>query len=141
MSNRIKRDISKDKKGIEGLPMKLVIVALVAAAAIGIIFTWMSPLGNGTGNLDKIKITNDENEKIKKEKSSEITLKAVSTKDEGMEDIRIELTGCGVDKLGKTGEDGTKTFTITPSKTGFIEIKATDPENEVTAKNEIIVSE
>ena len=47
--------MKKDREGIEGLPLKLLIVVIITVVALGIIMVWLGQIG-GPQSIDKVKV-------------------------------------------------------------------------------------
>lgn len=124
---KLHRKFQKDRDGaVEGLPLQLIIMVAIAAIVIVIILGWLAPWQDKVDlnvlEVDPL-ILDDEIE-------TTITITAWDTKDNHLEGVVIEVSGCNVGPLvGTTGDDGTVSFTITPDcidgQTGEISIKGT----------------
>ncbi|MCK5310038.1 MAG: hypothetical protein KAJ33_05585 [Thermoplasmata archaeon] len=112
----IHRKIQRDRTGaVEGLPLQLIIMVAIAAIVMVIILGWLAPWQSKV-DLDALTVdpqTIDNNEEVT------ITVTAWDTKDNHLEGVVVEISGCNVDTLvGTTDDDGTVTFTIEPSISG-----------------------
>lgn len=109
---RVRRKLSWDDRGaLEGLPLYLIILVVIAAVAIVIIFGYLSVLR--TEELAKIEVFIDG----KKTDPLETTEGAhnvyiVALGDDGskLKDVTITMTGAGVNSAKKTDSDGKADF-------------------------------
>ena len=119
--------LKRDKKALEGLPLKLLIVVIIAVVAIGIIMVWMSQIGGPksiklTVNPKDVPISSSN---IEDDVSTEvnITITAYDSNNNRLKDvvITVESKGASVTPTGiskKTGENGTVTFHLTVTLLG-----------------------
>ncbi len=143
----IDKNLKHDRRGgIEGLPLQLMIIILVATIGTGIILNWMGSIETpkSIGDVDVLSdtVTCDKLGNI----SGDIEILVKDQEGNPLEGATVILTGMGVKNshnttvYGTTGEDGTVTFsdlTITPmsgsygylkvnvSKTGYGEDSST----------------
>ena len=119
--------INRNRNGaVEGLPLQLIIMVAIAAIAMVIIIGWLAPWQNKV-DLDSLEVSPNT---VADEESVTITITAWDTKDNHLEGVVIEATGCNIGThVGTTDTDGQVTFTITPDipngQTGQISIKGT----------------
>ena len=114
----------RDKRGIEGLPMRLIIIVVVAAvvlvAIIGMIPKTKGNLqvecvsvDNNPGNLKKI---SDATEGETSSVNFNVVVKVTDDKGKAVSGASVTLTGANGAGSGKTGSDGTATITVTGVK-------------------------
>ncbi len=123
----VNRKIISDRKGaVEGLPLQLIIMVAIAAVVMVIILGWLAPWQSAV-DLNSIEVNpltaSDET-------TTTLTITAWDTKDNHLEGVVIECTGCNIEtQVGTTDANGQVTFTITPDipngQTGNIDIKGT----------------
>lgn len=136
--------MSKDIRGVEGLPMRLVIISVVAAAAIGILVMWLSGIGADLAEVEyDIDGEGTDPEPLEVGETYDITVIARDDDGSRMEDIHIRLNGADVDEGGTTGEeDGDVQITfedITPQFEDNIDIEAEDPDADRVISTSIMV--
>jgi len=119
----LKRGILKDdKRGVEGLPMKLIIISVIAVAALGVLWLWM-PSGNDLADVE-FEIIDGETPLVVGEEY-DIMITARDDAGNRMEGVDIRLTGSGVHEGGTTDNDGEYTFNdISPEVSGRITVEA-----------------
>ena len=121
------RKFQKDRAGaVEGLPLQLIIMVAIAAIVIVIILGWLAPWQDKV-DLNMLTV---EPQTIDDGNSTTITITAWDTKDNHLEGVVIEASGCNIGTLvGTTDADGTVSFTIIPDipagQTGQISIVGT----------------
>lgn len=124
---KLHRKFQRDREGsVEGLPLQLIIMVAIAAIVIVIILGWLAPWQD---KVDLNMLTVDP-QTIDDGNTTTITITAWDTKDNHLEGVVIEISGCNVGPLvGTTDADGIVTFTITPDipagQTGDIAITGT----------------
>ncbi len=107
----VKRRIRLDERGgLEGMPLQLIIMVVIAGIAISIVVAWLTiftapdlakiELHSAAPSTDPIRIT---------ENTTAITIKAWDTKGNPLEGVSIKMSGAGVVIAGLTGSDGTFT--------------------------------
>lgn len=137
--------------------MKLIIISVVAAAAIGIIFMWMGQIGEGDLNELEVEIevegivdTLTEDDAISLEdledddEVEEIKVLAIDEAGNEMEGIYIEISGAGVNPPRDiTDDDGEAEFKddVNPNRTGEITITGEDPDTGREVSVTILVTE
>ncbi len=99
-----------DSGALEGLPLQLIIMVVIAGIAISIVIAWLTvftapdlariELHSSVPNSDPIKIT---------ENTTAITIKAWDTKGNPLEGVSMKMYGANVLVAGLTGPDGTFT--------------------------------
>ncbi|MDI6707639.1 MAG: hypothetical protein QME47_00880 [Candidatus Thermoplasmatota archaeon] len=113
--------LSQDKNAaLEGLPLYLVILVIIAAVGIATVLTWMAPLKSGLGaNIGSIALTeNGGVDKITCSTQLDGTAKGsgnivVTVKDQNNKPLvgaDVELRGCGVVEAEKTDSNGVANF-------------------------------
>jgi hypothetical protein len=141
-----KKRIGKSMGGaVEGLPLQLLIMVIVASIVIVILLAWLAPWQSkvdlGTIESSQASVPNNAD--------TTITITAWDTKSNTMSGVTIELSGCNVGNgtglVGTTGSNGTCTFTVHPSVpqggTNHILVEATyTGVTPVTLTKQIVVS-
>ena len=123
----IHRKIKSDRAGaVEGLPLQLIIMVAIAAIVLVIILGWLAPWQSKV-DLDSLEVSPLT---VTDETTVTLTITAWDTKDNHLEGVVIEVTGCNVGPLvGTTDENGVVTFSVTPDipngQTGQITITGT----------------
>lgn len=120
--------IWKNEEGaIEGLPLQLLIMVVIAGVAIGVIVGWMSfsktEVGTITANPDTITVS-----RVYGVLNTSVTITVLDQNGKALNDATVTLSGSGVDTAKKTGSNGTATFAITatlPTNTNTGSITAT----------------
>jgi len=131
------RRFSEDIRGIEGLPMKLVIISVVAVAALAIIWVWIGGLGGP--QLSRVEADPSSINLNEWDAGDTVTITAYDGDDVEMDDVAISLDGSGV-RWGprNTGDenegwdDGEVVASIEPTTRGTITITAEHEGNQVT---------
>jgi hypothetical protein len=103
--------IRADRKGLEGLPLQLLIMAVVAGLALVVVVGWFSGLG-GTPvkNIKTISIepspitTSNPGINVQAKKTVDITVCAFDQGDTKVKGITVHLSGVGVDKTATDGK-------------------------------------
>ena len=127
------KNVKNDKRGVLGLPLNLLIMVVIAAVAIGIILSWLFIM---TPPLEYIVVTPDQiNDAGTANQSFSVTVTAYNSKGT-MSGCDVTFSGLGIDHVGKTGEDGTYTITLTPTfgpndHSGLIDISVSNGGNTV----------
>ncbi len=132
MKDRVLNRRKIDCKGaLEGLPLYLIILVVIAGIGTAIIAGWM--MGAESTELDHIEIEgagSDDTVSIGGD-SEEVTITAYDQNGNGLEGATVTLEGCGVSEIEKTNSDGEATFTDLenkadlPSNENFGEIQVT----------------
>ena len=122
----IHRKLQRNRAGaVEGLPLQLIIMVAIAAIVMVIILGWLAPWQSKVdlNSLEVSPLTAEDEVEIT------VTITAWDTKDNHLEGVVIEVSGCNVGPLvGTTDANGAVSFTITPdisSGTGQISITGT----------------
>ena len=113
-----------DKRGIEGLPMRLIIIVVVAAVVLAAILA-MIPKTKGTLSAECISV-DGKNGNLKDVTSStedevnvgnfEVKIKVTDDKGNPVKGASVTLTGAHGAGSGKTGGDGVATITVLGAK-------------------------
>jgi hypothetical protein len=114
------------KGAIEGLPLQLIIMVVIAGVALVIILAWLQPWKNKV-DLQSVEANPAT---LTKGVAATVTITAFDTKNNKLSGVAIVLNGCGVTKTGVTDGTGTVKFTFTPALpsgtvSGQIDITAT----------------
>jgi hypothetical protein len=107
----VKRRIRLDETGaLEGMPLQLIIMVVIAGIAISIVVAWLTiftapdlakiELHSATPHSDPIRVT---------ENTTAITIKAWDTKGNPLESVSIKMSGSNLIVAGLTDSDGTFT--------------------------------
>ncbi len=109
---KIPKRLRKNSIGaIEGLPLQLLIMIIIAGIVIVIILAWLAPWQNKV-DLDSLTVTPNS---VDNDTDSVITITAWDTKGNKLQGVSIIVSGCNVGNLvNTTGADGTCTFTVHP---------------------------
>ena len=118
----IRPGFRKDRKALEGLPLKLLIVVIIAVVAIGIIMVWLSQIG-GPRSI-KLKVSPKDiginSTNLEEDVSAEVTITvtAYDSSNNKLKDVvvTVESKGATVTPSGiskKTNENGTVQFDLT----------------------------
>lgn len=124
---KLHRKFRDDRNGaVEGLPLQLIIMVAIAAIVIVIILGWLAPWQS---KVDLNSITVSPQTAVDGNTTT-LTITAWDTKDNHLEGVVIQATGCNIGTLvGTTDANGVVTFTVTPDipngQTGQITIKGT----------------
>ncbi|MFW5928034.1 MAG: hypothetical protein ACOCSL_02440 [Thermoplasmatota archaeon] len=146
----MKRRVDDDHKGIIGMPLKLIIIVIVAVIAISIMFRWI-PQSNGE-RLDKIvmkkELNGDEGiSEINTSYDDNLTVSVFDSNDDPMKDIKVTVKGCGLeddftpimtDSEGKVIYD----LSSVELESGSITFEAENPRsNNKISRSLVIISE
>jgi len=119
-----KETLFKDKRGIEGLPMRLIIILVIAVAVIAALMALLGsfhPKGTlsvecvscqgNPGNLATISGTGEQTLP-----PFEVVIKVTDSNGDPVDGASVTLTGANGAGSGKTGSDGQATITVTGAK-------------------------
>ncbi len=111
-NSKVRRKLSWDNKGaLEGLPLYLIILVVIAAVAIVVIFSYLSVLK--TVELAKIEVYID-GQKVDPLETTEgnhnVYIVAIGDDGSKLKDVTITMTGAGVNSAKKTDSDGKAEF-------------------------------
>jgi len=124
------------KAGIEGVPLQLMLAAIVAAVALGVILSWSDTISSPkvineiTYNPDVLNVYADSNNNVAK---PETTLVEVTVKDSDGNPVAsavVSFSGMGVRETGTTDDAGKCTIDVSSAElaaghmTGNIDVKA-----------------
>ena len=109
------KHLRDDKDGLEGLPLQLLIMAVVAGLALVVVVGWFSGLsGTPVKNIktisiepNPIAITNP-GINVQAKKTVDVTVCAFDQGDTKVKGITVHLSGVGVDKTATDGKNGDK---------------------------------
>ncbi|MDG6220629.1 MAG: hypothetical protein QCI38_04180 [Candidatus Thermoplasmatota archaeon] len=109
-----KASLKKSKSGaLEGLPLYMVILVVIAAVSMVVLLGWMS--GTQSRDLDKIVIEpNDAKDGI----DTRVVVSAYDSSGNKLEGVIITLDGCGVHMVKQTTSRGEAVFNFTPNLLG-----------------------
>ncbi|MBI5000758.1 MAG: hypothetical protein HZB92_04430 [Euryarchaeota archaeon] len=101
-----------DAKGaIEGLPLQLIIMIVIAGIAITILVAWMQPW-KAKVDLNSIEAPAS----VQAGSNRQITIKAWDSKSNLLSGVSVTIEGAGIVTQAKTTDStGTATFTVSPS--------------------------
>ena len=114
----------RDRRGIEGLPMRLIIIVVIAAVVLAAILA-MIPKTKGNlsvecvsvdgidGNLKKVTSSGEDEVPVG---DFEVKVKVTDDKGNPVKGASVTLTGAHGAGSGKTGGDGTVTITVSGAK-------------------------
>ena len=114
-----------DRGALEGLPLYLIIMVVIAAIAIAIIVAWLLLIPKP---LSYIKIDNKD---LTVGTSENVCVTAYNTADTKMVGVTVELNGAGYAHANTTDNNGEACFSFTPTienpdtNYAIIEVKAT----------------
>jgi len=108
----VKRRISVDEMGaLEGMPLQLIIMVVIAGIAISIVIAWLTIFtAPDLAKIELYSVEPDTNPIRITENTTSITLKAWDTKGNPLEGVSIKMSGANLLVAGMTGPDGT--FTV-----------------------------
>lgn len=132
------------------MPLKLIIVVIVAVIAIGIMLEWVPR--SDKGRLDKLEIKKNSNsdEEISAINTSydeNLTVTALDSNDDPMVDIKVTITGCGLEDdfvPNMTDSDGKAMFDLSGKEfeLGCVTFEAENPRsNNKVSKSLVVISE
>jgi hypothetical protein len=125
---RLMKFRTNDSGAIEGLPLQLLIMVIIAGVGIAIVIGWMSfsktDVGSVSADPNTIEVT-----KAGGTANKTITITVLDQNNKALKDATVKISGCGVDTIKKTGTDGKATFDITATlptgtNTGEITVEA-----------------
>lgn len=134
---RLRRD---EGGALEGLPLYLIILVVIAGVSTAIVFGWMQSAEST--ELDHIKVEAS-NGYVTSGSSNNIKITAYDRSDDQLSGATVTLQGCGVKEIGETDSDGKIEFSVSPSlpeNEDFGEIKVTVKYSEdmTTEKTDIV---
>ncbi|MFP4609232.1 MAG: carboxypeptidase-like regulatory domain-containing protein [Candidatus Aenigmatarchaeota archaeon] len=131
---------SDERGALEGLPLYLIILVVIAGVGTAIIAGWMmSSQSTELGNIE----VNEEDKIISTSPNQSLEIIAYDRDGNPLEGATVELSGCGVEETGMTGEDGVyKADGVNPDREGNIDVEVRYTGETTTVKtDEIIVSD
>jgi len=150
------KHIRSDREGLEGLPLQLLIMAVVAGLALVVVVGWFSGISSTpVKNIKTISIepnpitTTNPGINVQAKKTLDVTVCAFDQGDTRIKGITVHLSGVGVDKTatdgksgdGDGGEDGCVKFSsvqvILPPGTSTSELNAEVTVSGYPAKSDI----
>ncbi|UCE73809.1 MAG: hypothetical protein JSV56_12430 [Methanomassiliicoccales archaeon] len=151
--SKIKRKLSWDNKGaLEGLPLYLIILVVIAAISIVVIISWLGSIstpktfGTITPSPSQITLTDDDGDDISSTETGSLTVTVRDSDDNRIKGATVTLSGCdarfssGGTAWAETNENGEAVFTglhleVTKGSTSSITVKAQKsdyPDKEIT---------
>jgi len=134
---------------LEGLPLYLIILVVIAAVAIVVIMNWMGSVQEEDLDEIEIRLTQDSKQVTSLEtgKQATVTIYAKDQDGNALSGVSVHLKGAGFDKMEKTsGNAGSVTFKFTPelpvnTQNDVIDVEATYTGTiKQTLNDEIIVN-
>jgi len=118
------RGLIGDKRAIEGLPMRLIILVVIAGVVLAAIITMIPhPKGNlqvecvsVDGNDGNLKTIHDSGRGEVSAGDFDVVVKVTDDKGKAISGASVTLTGANGAGSGKTGDDGTAVITVTGVK-------------------------
>ncbi|MEM3444917.1 MAG: hypothetical protein QXJ27_04665 [Thermoplasmata archaeon] len=112
------------KGALEGLPLYLIIMVIIAAIGIAILVGWMYMVRKPELGYIEIEVKD-----MVVGNTYDFNITAYDTNGKTLENVEISLWGCGVDTKQLTGKDGRAFFSVTPklpenTHTGEIKVRA-----------------
>jgi len=109
-----------DRRGIEGLPMRLIIIVVVAVAVLAAILAMLNMVNpKGTLNVECMSVGGQEGNLYTVSGAGEISdisfnvvVKVTNSEGDPVSGATVTLTGANGAGSGKTGDDGTVTITV-----------------------------
>jgi len=124
--HRLSFSMSEARKGaLQGLPLFLIVLVIVAAVGIAILIGWMYMVKKPELNNISIEVTD-----MTIGNTYDFNITAYDTNGKTLEGVEIHLEGCGVDTKKLTDKNGQAQFSVTPElptnvHTGEIRVTAT----------------
>jgi len=125
---------------IEGLPLQLIIMVVIAGISLVIILSWLQPWKNKV-DLESVSVSPAS---VARGVATQVTVTAWDTKDNKLSGVVVVLSGAGVTASGTTDSTGTVKLTITPTlspgtSSGQVDITATYTGSMTIEKTNLIV--
>jgi len=130
-----------DRRGaVEGLPLQLIIMVVIAGVAITIILAWLAPWKN---KVDLASVSPSPNN-ITHGYTTGVTLTAYDTKDNKLSGVTLVVDGCSCHASGQTNSTGAVKFSLKPDLppgtiSGEITVTATYSGTMTIEKTTVIV--
>ncbi len=135
---KLRRKKMNEKGALEGLPLYLIILVVVAGIGTAVLAGWM--MSSQTSDLGRIEI--GEGDSIINTNSGQtLTILAYDQNDNPLEGATVTLEGCDVTEIGETDSDGEARFSnINPNlpssaNFGTIEVTVTYTGSVTTTRN------
>ncbi|MGM0406078.1 MAG: hypothetical protein ACQEQM_08055 [Thermoplasmatota archaeon] len=138
--NRNRKKLSNEG-ALEGLPLYLILLVVIAGVGTAIIVGWMTSAQST--ELDSIEVE-DGNGIVTAGSNNNVKITTYDQDGNGLEGVVLTLEGCDVVESGETGSDGSYTFrNINPSlpqneNFGEIEVTAKYTGDVTTVRNAVI---
>ncbi len=137
---KLKKKRSRDDAGgLEGLPLQLIIMVVIAGVGISIVVAWLTVFSEKPLNsieLEGIQPTPANTNTLTNGQTYEIKLRAVNTDNKPMSDVTVILEGPGVSRIASTDSSGVATFSgVTPDlavNKGYGQISVTGEYKSIT---------
>ena len=128
------------KGAIEGLPLQLIIMVVIAGVALVIVMAWLAPWKN---KVDLASVSASPGS-ITKGYTTGVTLTTWDTKDNKLSGVTIVLNGCGCSEHGQTNSTGALKFSLKPdlppgTTAGQITVTATYSGTMTIEKTTVII--
>ncbi|MEM4160518.1 MAG: hypothetical protein QW531_00880 [Thermoplasmata archaeon] len=112
------------KGALEGLPLYLIIMVIIAAVGIAILVGWMYMVRKPELGYIEIEVKD-----MVVGSTYDFNITAYDTNGKTLENVEISLAGCGVDTKKLTDKEGRAFFSVTPklpenTHTGEIKVRA-----------------
>ncbi len=111
---------------LEGLPLYLIILVVVAGIGTAVLAGWM--MSSRTSDLGSIELNESS---ISTRRENPIIVTAYDQNGSPLEDVTVSFIGCGMEEVEMTGSDGTAEFDVEDNLTvppgqpyGTIEVQA-----------------
>ncbi|MFW6375542.1 MAG: hypothetical protein ACOCZJ_00090 [Thermoplasmatota archaeon] len=106
---RLRRD---EGGALEGLPLYLILLVVIAGVSTAIVFGWMQSAEST--ELDHIKVDVSDGY-VTSGSSNNVEITAYDRNDDELSGATVTLQGCGVKEIGETDSDGKAEFSVSPS--------------------------
>jgi hypothetical protein len=110
LSIKPKRSWNRDG-AVEGLPLQLIIMVVIAGVALVIILAWLAPWKSKV-DLDSVSAAPGS---VVRDVTASVTVTAWDTKNNKLSGVVLVLDGCGVHQSATTDKNGVATFSIKPT--------------------------
>lgn len=113
---KLKKKRSWDSSGgLEGLPLQLIIMVVIAGIGISIVVAWLTVFSEKPLKALETTSITPGHDPLKDGTKYTIKIKAVNTDNKPMSGVTVTLEGPGVSRIATTGSDGIATFSnVTP---------------------------
>ncbi|MFW5898649.1 MAG: hypothetical protein ACOCT7_02200 [Candidatus Saliniplasma sp.] len=106
---RLRRD---EGGALEGLPLYLILLVVIAGVSTAIVFGWMQSAEST--ELDHIKVDVSDGY-VTSGSSNNVEITVYDRNDDELSGATVTLQGCGVKEIGETDSDGKAEFSVSPS--------------------------